>query len=82
MEILDLSKRLRKYIKRHNIESCFNKQQSILKINPFHPSLNVEILEPRHFKIYSFRITRKYRAIFIYCGASTIEIIDISNHYK
>lgn len=31
---------------------------------------------------YSFRLDRKYRALFIYTGEDEIEIIAITNHYK
>ena len=30
----------------------------------------------------SFRIDRKYRAIFIFRDKNTIEIIDVNNHYQ
>jgi len=32
--------------------------------------------------IYSFRLDRKYRAIFIYLEEDAIEIITLTNHYK
>jgi len=32
--------------------------------------------------IYSFRLDRKYRAIFIYVDTDTIEIIAFTNHYR
>ncbi len=82
MEILTLSKRLALYLQKHKLQKSFEKQKTIFKQNPFHPSLKTEILKPKNLKIYSFRITRKYRAIFIYCGKSTIEIVDINNHYQ
>jgi len=60
----------------------FEKQKQLFEENPFHPGLNTEILEPRRFKIYSFRIDRKYRAIFIYRDENAIEILDVNNHYQ
>ncbi|HAP66741.1 MAG TPA: hypothetical protein DCQ99_02770 [Nitrospinae bacterium] len=50
--------------------------------NPFHPSLRTELLEPRNMRIWSFRIDRKYRAIFIFREKDTVEIIDINDHYQ
>ncbi|MBU3965712.1 hypothetical protein KKG29_03775 [Patescibacteria group bacterium] len=82
MNILPLSKRLLKYLETHNLAGRFEKQKRIFETNPFHPSLHTEILEPRHLKIYSFRISRQYRAIFIYSGNSEIEIVDINDHYQ
>lgn len=50
--------------------------------NPIHPSLNVELLEPRQHSVYSFRIDRKYRALFIYRpDQNGIEVIAIARHY-
>jgi plasmid maintenance system killer protein len=82
MNILPLSNRLLKYLKTRNLAKRFEKQKLIFETNPFHPSLHTEILEPKHLKIYSFRVGRQYRAIFIYNGDGDIEIIDINNHYR
>lgn len=82
MNILPLSKRLLKYLKTHNLAKRFEKQKLIFEATPFYPSLHMEILEPKHFKIYSFRISQQYRAIFIYRDNGEIEIIDINDHYQ
>lgn len=82
MKILPLSNRLEKYLKKRNLQKNFIKQKCLFENNLFHHSLNIELLEPKHFNFYSFGITRKYRAIFIYRGNSAIEIIDINNHYE
>lgn len=50
--------------------------------NPFYPGLGTELLEPRSMKLWSFRIDRKYRVIFIFQNPTIVEIIDINNHYK
>ena len=81
MIILDLSARLKKYLKKYNLEKKFLKQKELFEHNPSHPSLNTELLEPKKMKIYSFRIDKKYRAIFIYAGHNVIEIIDVNLHY-
>ncbi len=66
MVSLPLSKRLEKYLKTRNIDATFYKQLTLFLGNPFHPSLRTEVLEPKHLHLYSFRVTRAYRAIFIW----------------
>lgn len=82
MKVLPLHKELLLYLKTRGLQRKFEKQKRLFEENPFYPSLETEVLEPMHLKIYSFRIDRKYRAIFIYRGENTVEIIDINNHYK
>ena len=82
MRILPLSRRLTAYLKKRGLEKQFNKQKYLFEQSPLHPGLNTEILEPRHLRIYSFRITLKYRAIFIYRGEDVVEILDINDHYQ
>ncbi len=81
MEALPLSKRLIAYLEKHQLGKVFQKQFDFFLDNPFHPSLHTESLEPKHLHLYSFRITRSYRAIFIYRSEGLIEIIDVNNHY-
>ena len=82
MRIRPLSPRLSAYVKERNLSRRFEKQKRLFEQNPSHPSLHTELLEPRHLRIWSFRITRNYRAIFIYPGNGTVEIIDINDHYR
>ena len=82
MHVKPLRTDLAKYLTRRNLETKFAKQLSLFLINPHHPSLNMEILEPRHLKIYSFRIDKKYRVVFIFTKPNEIEIIDINLHYR
>jgi len=50
--------------------------------NPAYPSLNLELLEPKQYGIYSFRIDRKFRAIFIFRpDKKAVEILNITVHY-
>ena len=70
------------YLKKHQLLKKFGKQVALLQENPKHPGLEVELLEPKEFRIYSFRIDKKYRAIFIYLAPQFVEIIDVNNHYK
>lgn len=82
MEVLPLGDRLRRHLTKQQLFSVFAKQVALFQVNPFHPSLHTELLEPKHLRLYSFRLTRRYRVIFIYVGRETIEVIDINNHYQ
>ena len=60
----------------------FDKQKRIFESNPFHPGLETELLEPKLFRFWSFRIDQKYWAIFIFRENGDVEIIDVNNHYQ
>lgn len=81
MLVLPINKRLILCLQAHKLRGKFEKQKQLLEANPYHPSLNVELLEPKHLRLFSFRVDRKYRAIFIFVAPNIIEIIDINNHY-
>ncbi len=82
MHILPLHQDLTKYLNKHQLDKKFTKQRGFLAQNPFYPSLHTEILEPRRLRLWSFRIDKRYRAIFIFREPDTIEVIDINDHYK
>ncbi|MEK7098999.1 MAG: hypothetical protein AAB916_00595 [Patescibacteria group bacterium] len=70
------------YLQQRGLERKFAKQKSFFEYNPSHSGLETELLEPRHLRIWSFRIDRKYRAIFIFRDKEMVEIIDVNNHYQ
>ena len=82
MKIVALHSEIKEYLKKRRLEKKFEKQKRLFEKNPFHPSLKTELLEPRKMRIWSFRINRRYRAIFIFIEKDTIEIIDVNDHYK
>ena len=82
MKILSLHPELKEYLKARQLEKKFEKQTNLFKENPFYPGLRTELLEPRRMKIWSFRIDRKYRTLFIFIEKDVIEIIDINDHYQ
>ena len=82
MQIKPLRDDLQSYLKKHNLEKKYKKAKKLFENDPFYPSLNTELLEPKDKLIYSFRLDKKYRAIFIYIDDNTIEIIAFTNHYK
>ncbi len=81
MKIKPLKSEVGKYLKKHRLEEKFRKAAELFEQNMRHPSLNVEFLEPKHLRVYSFRVDRKYRAIFVVID-NEIEIITVTNHYK
>jgi plasmid maintenance system killer protein len=82
MRILPLHGKLRDYLRQRNLEKKFTKQRNLFEANIFHPGLETELLEPKHLRLWSFRIDRKYRAIFIFRDKRTVEIIDVNDHYQ
>lgn len=59
----------------------WEKAMFFLITNPRQPSLNIELLEPKHRGIYSFRLDKKYRALY-FVDRDEIEIFQITKHYK
>lgn len=82
MRVLPLHPEVIYFLEKRNLVKKFARQKSFFEENIFHPSLQTEILEPKRMKIWSFRIDRKYRAIFIFRDRNTVEIIDVNNHYQ
>jgi Txe/YoeB family toxin of Txe-Axe toxin-antitoxin module len=82
MEIKPLRADLVRFLTKHNLTKKFHKQARLFNQNPYYPSLRTERLEPKHLKIYSFRIDKKYRAIFIITPNKQAEVIDINLHYQ
>jgi Txe/YoeB family toxin of Txe-Axe toxin-antitoxin module len=80
--ITELREDIREYIKKKGLLKKWHKAKSLFENNPSHPSLNTELLEPRHRGIYSFRIDIKYRALFICQSESIVEIIAVTKHYR
>lgn len=83
IKILPLNNKVKKKIKHFSLQKKFEKQIILLLKNPKHPSLNLELLEPKEYGIYSFRIDIKYRGLFIFRDdKQAIEVINITLHYK
>lgn len=81
MQIKPLNGQVRKQLEKFNLVKKFAKQKALFELNPAHPSLNTEKLEPKSVGLYSFIIDKKYRAIFrIKEGAA--EIIHVTKHYQ
>lgn len=82
-DVLPLRKDVETKLKRYGLKQKFEKQMTFLKVNPKHPSLNLELLEPKNRRIYSIRIDRQFRALLKFLpDRETIEIFAITNHYR
>lgn len=80
--ILPFGEKLKKKAQKYGIQNKLAKQCQLLSENPRHPSLHLELLEPHEVGLYSFRIDRKFRAIFYIQEATNVfEIISITVHY-
>lgn len=82
MRVLPLHPELVRFLKKRQLWEKSEKQKKLFEENPFHPGLRTELLEPKWMRIWSFRIDRAYRAIFIFREKEVIEILDINKHYQ
>lgn len=82
MRVRPLRSDLLSYLERRHLLKKFEKQVGLFAENPRHPSLRTESLEPPSLRIYSFRIDKKYRAIFIVNSGGEVEIVDVNDHYQ
>ncbi len=72
---------LKAYLKDRGLLKKWQKAVLLFNGNIKHPSLNVELLEPKWRGIYSFRIDKKYRALF-FLDKEQAEVFQITNHYS
>ncbi len=82
MNVFPIHKDIVTYLEKHNLEKKFFKQLNLFLMDISYPSLGVELLEPKYLKFWSFRVDKKYRAIFIFRESDIVEILDVNNHYK
>jgi plasmid maintenance system killer protein len=81
MKIKALRRDLRTYLAAHTLEGKWEKSSKLFEENIRHLSLHLELLEPRWRGIYSFRLDKKYRALFLIAD-NKAEVFAITNHYK
>jgi len=80
--IVDLRDDIQKHLQKHSLAKKWEKAKMLFENDPSHPSLNTELLEPKHRLIYSFRIDKKYRALFICLPGEKVEIVAVTKHYR
>ena len=54
----------------------------LFRENPFNPILETEKLNPKHHKVWSFRVDQRYRIIFKFIGKGIVEFRFIGHHNK
>ena len=81
-KVLDLREDILKYLRKHGLVKKWQKAKELFENDPSHPSLNTELLEPKHRLIYSFRIDKKYRALFICLPEDKVEVVAVTKHYR
>ena len=81
MQLKQINKKLVKFIQKYDLTRKWEKSKQLFENNHKHPSLNTELLEPHWRGIYSFRIDKKYRALFFITN-NNAEVFKITNHYK
>lgn len=82
MKIKPLREDLIQILKKQNLERKWQKVKILFEVDIRHPSLNTELLEPKWRGIYSFRLDRKYRAIFFIAKDGEAEVFQITKHYR
>ncbi len=81
MEIKIVSSKIYDYLKVHTLENKWSKVVKLFEASIKHPSLKTELLEPKEEMIYSFRVDKKYRALFVIKN-NIAYVFRITNHYK
>lgn len=81
MKILTLRRDLLEYLITRHLEKKWEKVRLFFERDIHHPSLETELLEPHWRGVYSFRIDKRYRALFLIHDGEA-EIFKITNHYK
>lgn len=82
MKIKPLHKDVAAYLQKHRLVSKWDKASRLFQNDMRHPSLETELLEPHWHGIYSFRVDKKYRALFFIGRDGNAEVFRITNHYK
>lgn len=81
MQLKPLRKDIEVSISKYSLRRKWDKAKRFFEANIRHPSLQTELLEPHWRGIYSFRLDRKYRALF-FITEGKAEVFKITKHYK
>ena len=81
MQIKPLGKHVDETLGKYGLTRKWNKVKKLFEVNIRHPSLHTELLEPHWRGIYSFRLDKKYRALF-FITEGKAEVFKITKHYK
>ena len=81
MEVKVVTPKVYIYLDKHGLLSKWYKAVILFEENMRHPSLNTELMEPKNEMIYSFRVDRKYRALFV-IKENRAFVFRVTNHYR
>ena len=81
MEIKVISPKVYLYLDKRGLLSKWYKSVILFEANPRHPSLSTELMEPKEEFIYSFRVDKKYRALFVIKNNIAF-VFRVTNHYR
>jgi Txe/YoeB family toxin of Txe-Axe toxin-antitoxin module len=81
MKLKPIRKDLQEYLLVHGLAKKWEKASCLFEESPRHLSLNTELMNPSWRGVYSFRIDRKYRALF-FITDGIAEVFQVTNHYK
>lgn len=81
MELKVVTTKVNIYVKNHLLQKKWDKAVALFESDIKHPSLETELLEPKHEMVYSFRIDRKYRAMFMIKN-NVAFVFRVTNHYR
>ena len=81
MQVKPLRKEVDSFISKYGLRRKWDKAKRLFETNLRYPSLRTELLEPHWRGIYSFRLDRKYRALF-FITEGKAEVFKITKHYK
>ena len=82
MKLVALRPDLRTFLRTRQLVGKWEKAAALFERDIRHPSLHTELMEPSWYGMYSFRIDRKYRALFFIKDEGCAEVFTITNHYK
>ncbi|MBI5003832.1 hypothetical protein HZC00_01940 [Candidatus Kaiserbacteria bacterium] len=81
MEIKIVTPKVSAYIRTHELGDKWEKARVLFEGDIRHPSLHTELMEPKDEMIYSFRVDKKYRALFVIKDTIAL-VFRITNHYR
>jgi mRNA-degrading endonuclease YafQ of YafQ-DinJ toxin-antitoxin module len=74
-------RRARKFLRKHEIHSQYEKTLRLLELDPFHPSLRTHKLEGRLQDLFSVSINMSYRIVLeMEINDEEIILINIGSH--
>lgn len=80
MEIKVVTPKIRTFIRARNLDEKWEKARVLFEKDIRHPSLHTELMEPKDEMIYSFRVDKKYRALFVIKNGVAF-VFRVTNHY-